>query len=949
MAVDKPVTLKGCNSLHIEYVNSQSLLCHLDEIKLYIVNNQLDILCVSETWLAPNLEDRFVNVPGYSVFRHDRGRGSGVCVYVKQYLTACELNVNVPKSTEVEDVWITVQCRKLPSIIVGCIYRHPHALVSSFEYLSDIFKDISLRKKPFFIFGDLNDNMLAPNTKISQIIKNLNLSQMINKPTRITATTESLIDVLITNKPEMIIHSDVLPSFIADHELITTVLNIDKPKRKPEYRTFRSLRNYNQESLCNTLLDQTSTLNDILLTDDINTQTEILTKALNKCVDLCAPVTTQLIRRPPAPWISDDIKKSIKDRDTLQKQLKLDRSNVMVQEKYKDQKKLVKSNIHKAKALHFKKRFQECGNSSSKKWRIMKDLVPDRKKNSKTINFNDTNTKVEEFNDFFANVGRKTYEKTQERLTDLNVDSFTDVTTGANIDSFRPSPVTVETVILTFKQLHDTNAIGSDGLAYRFVRDSLLVTVFYLTVIVNTSIVTGLYPALWKQALISPNFKSGDTNDVSNFRPISLLSILSKILEKIIANQLKDFLENNNLLSECQHGFRANLSTETALLKVTDKIYNNIDNNKITLLVLCDLSKAFDSVHHDTLLKKMVAHNIDTYWFSDYLHNRTQSVKIENHVSSVRQVSFGVPQGSILGPILFLIFVNDMSKLAIQCDLVQYADDSQFIFTGSVDDIDQMIENAEQTLKEAKRYFDKNGLMINTRKTQIVFIGSRQNIAKIPDDTKITFDGNFITPSNFVKTLGVTIDRYMTFDEHINDMHKKTMGTLIFINRIKDKLDRDTRVLLVEALALSLLNYCCKIWGSAGKTQIQRVQKLQNFAAKIASGKGRKYDRATPYITELNWLKIDKKCSYDACIFIYKILHKHIPDWLVSIETVGNARHRFTRQCNDIFIRRASTNTGKRQFNIRGPLLWNTLPTDIREGGSLGAFKNRLRDHYLSP
>jgi len=936
------------NSVKIEHINSQSLLGHLDEVKLLVVERKLDILCVSETWLLPSMEDRFISIPDFNIFRQDLGRGGGVCIYVKKCLTAHKVAVNVDRVAEVEDLWITVQCRKLPSIIIGTVYRHPKALVASYDYISDIFKAISLRNKPVFIFGDMNDDMLIPNSRLDQVIRNLKLSQIVNKPTRISNNTATLLDLLITNKPEMLIQSDVLPCQVADHELVSATVNFKKPKRQPQYKTFRSLCNYSQEKLCNKILENTLTLNNILNTDNVDLQTETFTNVFIRSIDSCAPEETKLITRPPAPWINENIKIAIEEREQIHKLLKQNRSSVNLQEEYKNKKKSVKLNIHRAKATHFKERFKECGNNSAKKWSVVKELIPGKKTGSGLNNFDDVKSKVDEFNEFFANVGKKTYEKTQENLANCNrvIQDNTRVNLNNQVN-FRPQPVSVETIILTFKQLRETKAVGTDGIAFRFVRDSLVVTSFYLTVIINTSIVTGVYPTLWKHAIVPPILKSGDINDVSNYRPISILPVLSKLLEKIVANQLREFLERNRLLSNTQHGFRTNLSTETALMKVTDKIYNNIDNNKITLLVLCDLSKAFDSINHSILIKKLNYHFIDAFWFDDYLLGRSQSVKIEKCISSKKEVTFGVPQGSILGPILFLIFVNDMSKLARNCFLIQYADDSQFIFTGSMDKIGELVHNAEETLKEAKTYFDVNGLKVNAQKTQIIFLGNRQNIAKIPNEIKVNFDGNLIEPSKVVKNLGVYMDCHMSFDKHIDEMHKKTMGTLIFLNHIKDKIDKETRVLIVQSLALGIINYCCKIWGSACKTQLHRVQKLQNFAAKIATGNGKKYDRATPHINLLKWLKIEQKYLFDICIMIYKTINKETPTWLLSFPTVGEVIQVATRQSNDLFVPRTRTDSGKRQLAIRGPTLWNNLPNVIKESNNLNLFKCKLKEYFL--
>ncbi len=215
--------------------------------------------------------------------------------------------------------------------------------------------------------------------------------------------------------------------------------------------------------------------------------------------------------------------------------------------------------------------------------------------------------------------------KTQEIIHGGNVPHPAPVYENLDGDAvFRPRPVGTETVILTIKSLNETSSVGSDGIPMKFIKDALYVIAFYLTCIVNTSIVTGIVPIAWKRALVIPLFKSGDVSDFNNFRPVSLLPIISKILEKIVASKLTHFLETKKLLSNSQHGFRPKLSTETALTVITDKIYNNMDSKKISILTLCDLSKAFDSVSHRILLNKCAQLNIDSFWFENYLSDRTQ-------------------------------------------------------------------------------------------------------------------------------------------------------------------------------------------------------------------------------------------------------------------------------------------------------------------------------------
>ena len=364
-------------------------------------------------------------------------------------------------------------------------------------------------------------------------------------------------------------------------------------------------------------------------------------------------------------------------------------------------------------------------------------------------------------------------------------------------------------------------------------------------------------------------------------------------------------------------------------------------------MILCDLSKAFDSVSHQILLDKLGLVNVDCFWFDDYLKNRKQSVKIGKHISDSCLIEYGVPQGSILGPILFLIYVNDMSTLDLQCTLVQYADDCQFIIKGKVENINEMTSKADHILMKAKRYFDENGLLINPQKTQCIFIGSRQNIARIPNNVHLNFEGNKIVPSLSVKNLGVHFDRFMAFDIHIEAMRKKVMGILFYLNRIKNNIPLTTRILVIQSLSLSIINYCIKIWGTTNSTQLKQVQKLQNFAARIALGNIRKYDHITPHINKLKWLKINNKYIFDVCMYIFKVTRNQLPNWLLTLPTVREYNSRITRQLNNLLVPPTRTITGEKAIEVRGPKLWNNLPEEIRNSNSLSSFKSKLKKHLL--
>lgn len=922
-----------------------------------LIERKIDVLCISETWLSPQTPDTLITIPNYKIHRHDNGRGSGVCIYAKDTLNPTLIDTTPGKHPGIEDVWIQIQCRKLPSLIIGCMYRHPKAPHTSFDHISDLLKSISLHKKSIFLLGDLNDNLLSTNSKIPQITKNNKMHQLIDKPTRITQSSATLLDVIITNNPTLVINTDVIPSAIADHDLITLTVNISKPKHTPVLKTVRDLQEYTPDTLCSLLSNNIGTLNTILHTDDVNVQTNTLTSVMTKCLDICAPITTKVIRRPPAPWLNEETLQAIQQKNDILKQLKQNRTNTSLQTNCKHLKKKVKHLINQAKHKYYHNQLSNSKNNPSSTWKIIKDIIPDKKNNPSTHTFSDEKAKAEEFNEFFANVGKNTFNKTQINPPTHNYhphplphsDLGISESVSNDSPSFRPQPIHPDTLILTIKHLNNTKSFGSDYISLNFIKDSLPIITFYLTTIINTSINTGIFPAAWKHAVVTPLHKKGDMENTSNYRPISLLPIFSKILEKIIANQLTLFLENNHLLTDNQHGFRPKLSTTTALTTINNIIYQNMDDKKITLLTLCDLSKAFDSVNHTILLEKLSKVWVDHFWFTNYLTDRTQSVRLNNFTSSKLTTCFGVPQGSILGPILFNIYVNDLTNhINNNCITIQYADDTQILHSGSLGELNNIIQHTEVSLSNIRAYFMKNGLLLNTDKTQCIFIGSRQILAQLPNNISIQFHDTKIHPTAKVKNLGIYMDQYMTYETHINDLHKKIMGALLYINKIKHFLDKETRILAIKSLALTHLNYCNIIWGTTASTLITKAQKLQNFAAKVADGKARKFDHVTPIMKELEWLDINNTITYNIATTVFKKLNNLYPTHFLPLPTVNTVTNSTSRQGSNLYVPRYKTLTGSRSLHITGPNIWNQLPNEITNTTSINVFKNKLRNHLLS-
>ena len=251
-------------------------------------------MCISESWLLALTCNRFIEILGYLVYHCDAGMDGGGGVYVKEDFRVNVLTTTLERPDYVEDIWMTAQYKNFPSFIIGCVYRHPHALNNSFTYISDIFTSV-FTNKSLLILGDFNDDQFLPNNKIGKISQSLHLTQMIKKATRITSTSSTSIDLAITNRPNFIIHSDVLSCPVGDHELVTTTVNARKERSPPPVRTFRSLRNYSLNHFCSLLLYEVNILNGILRTDNVNDRVSIFTRTFIKCLDSCAPFITKEI------------------------------------------------------------------------------------------------------------------------------------------------------------------------------------------------------------------------------------------------------------------------------------------------------------------------------------------------------------------------------------------------------------------------------------------------------------------------------------------------------------------------------------------------------------------------------------------------------------------------------------------------------------------------------
>ena len=360
--------------------------------------------------------------------------------------------------------------------------------------------------------------------------------------------------------------------------------------------------------------------------------------------------------------------------------------------------------------------------------------------------------------------------------------------------------------------------------------------------IINSCLTTGDIPSTWKHALVTPIPKRKASTEPSNTRPISILPAAMKVAERVVQRQLVTYLDDNHLMCGAQHGYRTGHSTDTALHVITDRILQAMDNGEVSILVLLDLSKAFDVVPHDKLLEKLVLYGVDPDWFASYLTGHTQQVQVRCRaggvsLSQTKPNNIGVYQGGSLSCALYSLYTNDLSlHVPESVSIVQFADDTQLLITGRKQDIHSMIETMECTLDSLSRWYCSHGMRLNASKTQMVVLGTPAMLRHMPA-VQLSFCGATVSDSRVVRNLGVTIDRHLNYQSHIAEMARKCNGILIALNHARHVIPKSVLKSIVQALVISIVRHCISVYGTCGETQLHRVQKILNFCARVACGR----------------------------------------------------------------------------------------------------------------
>jgi hypothetical protein len=478
-----------------------------------------------------------------------------------------------------------------------------------------------------------------------------------------------------------------------------------------------------------------------------------------------------------------------------------------------------------------------------------------------------------------------------------------------------------------------------------------------ITTLVNMCLEGSIFPTRFKTALVTPQLKkhSLPKEDLSSYRPISNLNFLSKILERIMYNRLVEHLATFPALSQFQSAYRKFHSVETALVRIQNDLLTAIDKKQVTALVLLDLSAAFDTLDHKILLSRLtsnfgISHSaLDL--LTSYLTDRTQSVTINSHTTAPSGLCTGVPQGSVLGPLLFSLYTTPLSYLLTDSKMPfhLYADDTQLYVSFAAHDSTSSLASLSSTLDSVHNWLSANRLFVNPSKTEYLLIGTKQQRSKI-SSSSLLFAGNIISPSTSVRNLGVTFDSDLSLTTHISSVCKSSHFIVRQIRQVRPSLDINSSILLANALVSSKLDFCNSLYFGLPQSSLHRLQLIQNAAARAIFPSLRRHDHISPILRKLHWLPVNQRITYKIAVLTFKILHNNQPSYLSDLlcEHVP-MRHLRSSGKFLLAVPRVTSANGRRSFSYAAPTVWNSLPQSLRATTSFSFFCSHLKTHLFPP
>lgn len=848
--------------------NIQCLRNKTNEIGVCLESLQCkpDVLCLSEHWLNI-VEESTIRIDGYRMVScHSRRemKHGGVCIFALE-------GINCEKVTLIEDISIDGQiecaCIKIPSIkcICLCVYRTNLGNVNIFlEHLDQALGLLTNKFKSYRLVccGDFNVNLLEK-THASEIfldtLKSYNMRQLIFEPTRVSMISSSLLDNIFVNFDEYV-ECQVTDLALSDH--YGQVLSLYEYGEKDSMNVCAVKRIFSETKLRDFCKEVESVeWSDTLDCTEVNEAYNIFENKLKNVLNNLFPIK-KISSKKNKTWITDEIKNLCKQKKDLYQSLLREQ---ITREQYKDFCKTLRKHINEAKRRSNSQIIASSTNKPKAAWAIINEQI-NRTSNSKensllnNIVKKDSNTSLaqvlDQANKYFVEACPDV------RNGDVDLSKITKYS-----ETFRFMLTNANEVYQIIRNLKNKKSVGSDEIPVSVLKTAAHVLSEPISHIINLAFVTGSYPEALKLGYVRAIYKKNEKNKIENYRPITLLSNINKIFEKVIYDRLVNYLESKQILTDKQNGFRRGKSTVRAIYQSLTQIIKSLNDKRETVALCLDLSKAFDSVDHEILSRKLGMYGIEGVSLSlikSYLRNRKQQV-VETDERGVLiksgpvNVLRGVPQGSILGPLLYILYVNELPNIITQ-NVVLYADDTSLIISERTKNECKL--RMSESMNELEEWFLKNNLLLNIDKTQFVNF-SRSDTGEFCLDYK----NKTLKSSSSVSFLGVTIDSRLDWREHTEQLCTSLAKYNYALKVLSMNVNEEAAMTAFHAFVQSKISYGIIFWGSTSHTK--RVLILQKRCLRNVCGMYPR-DSCRPVFVRKNVLTVVSLYILECCMFIRK-------------------------------------------------------------------------------